>query len=211
MPLRPRKGRPPLEEQQERAVEQQQGEKRPLSLHLQQEEDCPSPLQEQQQENGPSPLRMPLGQRSGHVPLQRPLSVVSVLCERVNESFLVLAACVSSAATPAAPRISSNAAPACGAATSWATTSTAGMPYHAPDDGLSPRGRFGKGSHAEMAVKADDPCGARRSSKPRSIVGSLSSRNPCSTSSTGSREAGSVEAGVRGREAATRVGAATVT
>ena len=130
------------------------------------------------------------------MPLQRPFSVVSVLCERVNESFLVLAACASSAATPAAPRISSNAAPSCGAATSWATTSTAGMPYHAPDDGLSPRGRFGKGSHAEMAVKADDPCGARRSSKPRSIVGSLSSRAPSSTSSTGSREAGSVGAGV---------------
>ena len=72
--------------------------------------------------------------------------------------------------------------------------------------------RAGKGLHVATTAKDDDPnpSDERRSTKPPSIVGSLSNRASSPTSSMGSSQLVSEGVRVRGREAAMRVGAATV-
>ena len=155
--------------------------------------------------------------------LLRPLSVVSELCERVNESFLVLAACTSSAATRvnesflvlAAGAKSPNVlAPSKSAATPAGPATANDIEGRNAEEGWA-IAAAGTGPDkvealegpATAAVEADDPSGARRSSKPRSIVGSLSGRAPSSTSSICSPEFASVGLGARGRDVLGMAGA----
>ena len=130
--------------------------------------------------------------------LQRPLSVVSELSERLNESFLVLAAGAKSpnvlapsksAATPAGPA-TANDIEGRNAEEGWAIAAA----------GTGPDKVEALEGPATAAVEADDPSGARRSSKPRSIVGSLSGRAPSSTSSICSLEFASVGLRAQGRD-----------
>ena len=130
--------------------------------------------------------------------LQRPLSVVSELSERLNESFLVLAAGSKSpnvlapsksAAAPAGPA-TANGIEGRNAEEGWAIAAA----------GTGPDKVEALEGPATAAVEADDPSGARRSSKPRSIVGSLSGRAPSSTSSICSPEFASVGLRAQGRD-----------